>query len=151
MLWELQSTNDEQFFKSWNTTVKLVWGVPRSTFTYRVEGFYAGEQISLRNQILSRYRGFFRGLISSPSKEVRILARIVKDDPKSTTCRNLRYLRQKTSMEQVESVSNWRLKKALGIYHIIFENIFRSLELFQYFAITDPNPNKNCFPCLPHC
>jgi hypothetical protein len=114
MLWELQSTNAEQFFKSRNTTVKLVWGVARSTFRYLVEGFFAGEQISLRNQILSRYHGFFRGLLSSPSKEIRILARIVKDDPRSTTCRNLRYLSQKTAMQQVESFSSWRVKEALG-------------------------------------
>ena len=118
MLWELQSTNAEQFFKSWNTTVKLVWGVPRSTFTYLVEGFFAGEQISLRNQILSRYPGFFRGLLSSPSKEIRILARIVKDDPRSTTCRNLRYLSQKTSMQQVERFSSWRVKGALGMKQV---------------------------------
>ena len=118
MFWELQSIRAEQFFKSWNTTVKLVWGVPRSTFTYLVEGYFAGDQTSLRNQILSRYPGFFRGLLSSPSKEVRILARMVKDDPRSTTCRNLRFLRQKTLMQQAESYSSWRVKDALGMQRI---------------------------------
>jgi hypothetical protein len=42
-------------YGSWNTCVKLVHDVPRSTFTYLVEGFLAKEQTSLRNQILSRY------------------------------------------------------------------------------------------------
>ena len=83
MLWELQSNKAEQLFKCWNTAVKLVWGVPRSTFTYLVEGHLAGGQMSLRNQILSRYSGFFRGLLSSPSREVRLLARLVKSDPRS--------------------------------------------------------------------
>ena len=114
MLWDMQSTRSEQFFKSWNTTVKLVWGVPRSTFTYLVEGYFASEETSLRNQILSRYPGFYRGLLSSPSKEVRILARMVKDDPRSTTCRNLRYLREMTMVQQVESYSSWKVKDALG-------------------------------------
>ena len=77
MLWELQSDKAEQFFKSWNTAVKLVWGVPRSTYTYLAEEFFAENNTSLRSQILSRNPGFFRGLLSSPSKEVRMLARIV--------------------------------------------------------------------------
>ena len=34
MLWELQSDKAEQFFKTWNTAGKLIWGVPRSTYTY---------------------------------------------------------------------------------------------------------------------
>jgi hypothetical protein len=106
MLWELQSNKAEQFFKSWNTAVKLVWEVPRSTFTYLVEGHLAGEQLSLRNQILSWYPGFFRGLLSSPSREVRLLARLVKDDPRSTTCRNLRYIRQMTGLQQAEHFSS---------------------------------------------
>ena len=114
MLWELQSDKAEQFFKSWNTAVKLVWGVPRSTYTYLVEGFFAENNTSLRSQILSRYPGFFRGLLSSPSKEVRMLARMVKDDPRSTTYKNLKYLSQMTGLKQVENFASWRVKDALG-------------------------------------
>ena len=43
------------------------------------------------------------------------MARMVKDDPRSTTCRNLRYLRQMTMMQQVEIYSSWRVKEALGM------------------------------------
>jgi hypothetical protein len=85
MLWNLQSDPAESFFKSWNTCVKLVHDVPRSTFTYMVEGFLAKDQVSLRNQILSRYPGFYRKLLLSPSKEVRMLLRMVDSDQRSTT------------------------------------------------------------------
>jgi hypothetical protein len=44
-------------FKCWNTCVKLIFGVPRSTFNYQVE-LLAEDQTSLRNQILARYPGF---------------------------------------------------------------------------------------------
>ena len=91
-LWDLSSQVAEQYFKSWNTCVKLVHGLPRNTFTYLVEGFLSGSQVSLRNQALSRYPGFYRGLLNSPSKEVKMLARMVSRDPRSTTCRNLKYL-----------------------------------------------------------
>ena len=41
MLWSLESDKAEQFFKSWNTCVKLVYNVPLNTFTYLVEGYLA--------------------------------------------------------------------------------------------------------------
>ena len=54
MLWALDSDTAESYFKSWNTAVKLVFNVPRSTFTYLVEGQLAAGFTSLRNQIMSR-------------------------------------------------------------------------------------------------
>merc|ERR1711888_158098 len=97
MLWDLSSDQSEQYFKSWNTCIKLVYEVPRSNFTYLVEGFLAGNQVSLRNQVLSRYPGFYRNLLNSASKEVRILARIVSRDPRSNTWMNLQYLERLTN------------------------------------------------------
>ena len=38
----------------------------------------------------------------------------MKDDPRSHTCLNLRYLSQKTGLEKVESYAGWRVKEALG-------------------------------------
>ena len=113
MLWNLSSDQAEQFFKSWNTCVKLVYGVPRSTFTYLVEGFFAADNTSLRNQVLSRYPGFFRNLLNSPSREVRILAGIVSKDPRSTTCSNLNYLENVTKVNQLQVYSATRVRQAL--------------------------------------
>ena len=101
MLWDLQSDSAESYFKSWNTCVKLVHEVPRSTFTYLVEGFFASEQSSLRSQILSRYPGFLQKLQSSPSKEIRMLVRIVQVDPRSTTCKNIRYIERLTGLDKL--------------------------------------------------
>ena len=118
MLWDLKGNPAEQYFKCWNTCVKLVFGVPRSTFTYLVEGFLAENQPSLRNQILSRYPGFYRKLLNSPSKEVRVLARMVAADPRSTTCRNLSYLREVTGMVNVEWYSSWRVRDSLPVQRV---------------------------------
>ena len=115
MLWDLKSNPAEQVFKSWNTCVKLIYRVPRSTFTYLVEGFLAESETTLRNQILGRYPSFFRKLLNSPSKEVRVLARTIKYDPRSITCQNLRYLREVTGLEQVEQFSSRRIKAALPV------------------------------------
>ena len=113
MLWDLQSNASESYFKSWNTCVKLVFGVPRSTYTYLVEGFLAKDQTSLRNHVVSRYPGFFRNLQCSPSKEIRMLVRLLEDDPRSTTCKNIRYLRKLTNLDNAEKYSSWRIREDL--------------------------------------
>ena len=118
MLWDLASSQAEQYFKCWNTCIKLVYGVPRSTFTYLVEGFFAAGQTSLRNQIISRYPGFYRNLLKSPSKEVRLLARIVSDDPRSTTCSNLRYIERLADLPQPELYSSHRVRAALPVKEV---------------------------------
>ena len=125
ILWELQSNPVEQIFKCWNTCVKLAWGVPRSTYTYLVEGYFAADETTFRNQILSRYPGFYRKLLLSPSKEVGILAKIVANDPRSTTCLNLRYLRGITSIDKEEFFSSWRIREALPVKHVPEGEVWR--------------------------
>ena len=118
MLWDLQSSKAEEYFRSWNTNVKLTWGVPRSCYTYLVEGFLAEDQTPLRNQILARYPGFYRSLLESPSKEVRMLVHMISKDPRSTTCVNLRYLRMKTKLDQAEHFSSSRIKQELPVLQV---------------------------------
>ena len=115
MLWNLSSDSSEQFFKAWNTLVKLVYDAPRSTFTYLVKGHLAAGHPSLRNQILSRYSGFYRNLLKSSSKEVRILSIIVLSDPRSSTCGNLRYLQKMTRLEQPQYFSSHKIKSLLPV------------------------------------
>ena len=125
MLWNLRGNPAEQYFKCWNTCVKLINDVPRSTYTYLVEGLLAEGHTSLRNQILARYPGFYRKLLASPSMEVRVLARMVTDDPRSTTCANLRYLREVTKMVNVESYSSWRVRESLPIQKVPEREMWR--------------------------
>ena len=125
MLWDLQSNPAEQYFKCWNTAIKLVYGVPRSTYTYLVEGFLAKDQHSLRSQVLSRYPGFYRKLQSSPSKEVRMLVNMVSTDPRSSTCKNLRNLREKTGLEQPQCYSSWKVKNTLPVQKVPANQLWR--------------------------
>ena len=67
---------------------------PRSSFTYLVEDYLARDFMSLRNQVLGRYPAFFQKPLSSPSKEIRLLASIVSRDPRSTTSKNLLYMKK---------------------------------------------------------
>ena len=80
MLWPLASHSSQMYFRAWNTAVKLTHNVPRSTFTYLVEDFFAEKETSLRNQVTARYPGFIQSLLQSPCPEVRVLSRVAAAD-----------------------------------------------------------------------
>ena len=92
MLHDLSSPSSESIFKCWNKAIKLIWNVPRSTYTYIVENLLAKNFQTLRNQIYSRYSTFFQSLLGSSSKEVCLLANIVSRDCQSVTARNLQLI-----------------------------------------------------------
>ena len=112
MLWSLASEPAQQYFRAWNTSVKLVHGVPRSTFTYLTEGYLAGDETSLRNQVLGRYPGFLQSLLESPSQEVRFLSRVTLADRGSVTYDNIQYLKSLSGLSPV-IYSAARIKSAL--------------------------------------
>ena len=96
MIWDLYSEGAGQYFRCWNTAVKLVWNVPRSTHTYFVTCQLAASFVSTRTKILSRYVKFFQSLLKSKSPEVVLVANLVGRDMGSTTGSNISKLAQET-------------------------------------------------------
>ena len=88
-----------QVYRSWNTCVKLVWDLPRSTHNYLVEHMLAKDLVSVRQRIFSQYIRFVQRLPKSVSKEVRILQSIVKNDVRSVTGKNCLMLSQEFSID----------------------------------------------------
>ena len=91
MLWDLFGDMAGQVYRSWNTCVKLVWDLPRSTHNYLVEHMLAKD--------FSQYIRFVQRLPKSVSKEVRILQSIVKNDVRSVTGKNCLMLSQEFSID----------------------------------------------------
>ena len=85
-----------KYFRCWSTAVKLCWRTPRATRTYLVDHLLAANLVSTRRQVLSRYVKFFRGLLSSRSKEVALVASVISRDVRSTTGRNLWLIEEET-------------------------------------------------------
>ena len=104
-LWLLSCNTAEMYFKSWNTFVKLSWAVPRSNHTYLVENLLAKDFLPARHQVLDRYCTYFNSLLTSPSREVKLLARIVSEEKQSVTSQNLKYI------EKLCEVSPWDFGK----------------------------------------
>ena len=99
MLWDLYGNMSNQVYRSWNTTVKLVWGLPRSTHNYFVEHLLSKDIRSARQQILSQYVGFLKRLGKSVSSEVRIMKHIAAQDIRSVTGRNCLKMREEFSVD----------------------------------------------------
>ena len=95
MLWDLQGDLVSKYFNSWKTCIKLAWGVPRATHSYFLD-YLSGGLVTVRRDVLARYAGFYKSLLTSPCREVNILARLVAKDIRTTTARNLRMLEQET-------------------------------------------------------
>ena len=98
MLWNLYGEQAAQYFRCWNTCVKLSWDLPRETHVYYVDNLLACGYSTIRQQVLSRYVKFFRTLLKSPCKEVAVVARIVGRDASTNTGRNILNLSLETRL-----------------------------------------------------
>ena len=99
MLWDLFGEEAAKFFRCWNTCTKLCWELPRNTPVYFVDHILSCGFPSIRQQVLSRYIKFYRSLLTSPSKEVAVIARIVGKDASTNTGSNLLNISLETKLD----------------------------------------------------
>ena len=125
MLWDLYGDMAGQVFRSWNTTVKLVWNLPRSTHNYFVDHLLADSFPSVRKRTLSQYASFLHRLGKSVSKEVRLMSMITAQDIRSVTGSNVYNMEREFGLDpwkessrtfqkhykyyEVPEVDSWRL------------------------------------------
>ena len=93
MLYRLDSAPVKQLTNCWNTCVKDVWGVPRSTHSVYTR-WLSGGQTSLRDDLLARWPKFLRSLLTGPSPEAAVVARMAAADARSTTASNNRLVEE---------------------------------------------------------
>ena len=117
MLWDLYGDVAGQVYRSWNTCVKLVWNLPRSTHNYFVDNLLAEDFPSVRKKILSQYVSFLQRLRKSVSTEVRLMSYIAAADIRSTTGRNCHYLTQEFEIDPWTS-SPHELKSRYRYYDV---------------------------------
>ena len=118
MLWDLYGTQAEQFYRCWNMCVKLSWDLPRSTHVIFVNHLLACGFPSIRQQVLTRYVKFFRSLLSSPSKEVAVVSRIVGSDASTNTGKNLLNMFLETKLKPMSSP-----------LHLFYESILKPADI----------------------
>ena len=114
MLWNLGSDMATQYHNVWTTCVKLAWQVPRATRSYLVDQLLSCDLTSVRVDILARYAKFARGLLTSPSMEVAIMAGVAKRDIRTVTGANLSLIRVETGLDPLHDFMS-KLKAELAV------------------------------------
>ena len=98
-LWDLGSSATRMMVNAWRTGHKLAWAVPRETHTYLVEEVLAPNTPNLHASLLHRFTNFFRGLVTSPSQEVMVVALLAARDLRSSTGSNLALVKTMTGLD----------------------------------------------------
>ena len=94
------------------TSVKVAWDVPRATHTYLVDNLLSCGLLNVKQQLVSRFVNFFRSLLKSQSKEVKVVASIVARCARSTTGRNLMNIQVETNMDPWREEA-WKIRQAV--------------------------------------
>ena len=113
MTWPLFSPKANEVFNSWNTCVKLAWGVPRSTHTYFVDHFLGSGLPSLKASLLSCYGKFYDSVRVSTSLELRLVASLASQDIRSSTGSNLYGIRKLCHLDPLNSAPPAVVKEML--------------------------------------
>ena len=116
-LWDLYGEKANQVYKSWNTCVKLVWDLPRSTHNFFVEHLLAKSFPSVRKNILVQYTSFIQRLGKSVSAEVRLMSRIAGEDIRSNTGKNCHKLKEEFKLDPC-TASPAAFKKVYKFYEL---------------------------------
>ena len=131
MLWDFSSDMCGQFCRSWNTTVKLAWDVPRGTHTYFVNHLLGASHKSVEEQLYQRYVKFFKKLRTSKSDKIQLLVNIVARDIRSTTGKNLHHISRLTGLDPWD-VNEETIKMSLVRDPVPEEEMWRFPLLSQY-------------------
>ena len=124
MLWDLYGDKANQVYHAWSTCVKLTWDVPRSTHTYLVEDVLAKDFLTVKQQLVGRFIGFFRGLLKSQSPEVQIVANMVGRCALSTTGSNLLKINRETGHDPWVEQS-WKIQQSVTRAEVPIQDAFR--------------------------
>ncbi len=106
-LWDLTSREAQMIFGSWRTGHKLAWQVDRNCHNYLVQETLAPGLMSLEARLLLNFVGFFKSILNSPNKEVRVAARLASRDVRTSVGKNL------ARIEQLTNLNPWLANKSL--------------------------------------
>ena len=112
-LWDFSSSEVNKYFNCWNRNVKDSYTVPVETHTFIVENLLSHFP-SVQQEVLLRYKKFAHSLLTSPSKEVCVLAHLLRDDVQSGLGKNLRYIEDLTGLNPLTASYN-NLRDALDV------------------------------------
>ena len=98
-LWDLRGKAATMLYSSWDTNVKLIWQLPRSTHSYFIETVLAPTVTSPRVSLMMQFLIFFRSLFDSPCLEIQVLSRLGARDIRTNIGSNLAHVKTESGLD----------------------------------------------------
>ena len=102
-LWGLFSKQADMFEKSWNVSVRNMFGLPLSTHRYFIEPI--SESLHLKAILIQRFLSFIGKIKKGKKNKLKHILKIVQKDTRSTTGNNLRQILLLTEHCYIEDLS----------------------------------------------
>ena len=128
-LWDLHSKEAETVYSTWRTNLKLAWDCPRATRGYLVQEVLSCGQDTIRTRLLIKFKSFYDSLLTSPSKEARMMVRISELDIRSNTGSNIRMLKEETGNRDMSRKELRELLRKRGTIEVPRQDFWRPIYL----------------------
>ena len=99
-LWDPLSADCDRIYRSWNVTIRNIFGVDRTTHRYLIEPL--SKSLHPKVMLLSRLDGFYKAQLKSPKMTVRFLIKIAENDKRTVLGRTLDFLCVKCGLKATE-------------------------------------------------
>ena len=109
-LWDLNCPQVDKIFKTWNITIRNIFGLPWKTHRYWVETLSGC--LHPKTFLSSRYVKFVQSLLNCEKGAVRFLASICADDNRTVVGKTLSHLAEEVSLP-VEMLTPNSVKKSV--------------------------------------
>ena len=108
-LWDLNSSEVERIYKTWNVSQRIMHGLDRKTHRYLIEP--VSESRHIMHAMHKRFIKFFKNIETSKKIALRGLFTKIKYDCQSRTGRNLRHLMLRYDVDLMENIQCERLNQ----------------------------------------
>ena len=115
-LWDLYSQDVERIYKSWNVTVRNVFGLPWTTHRYFIESISGCPHP--KTFLSSRFVKFVDTLTSSKKTSIRYLASLAKEDRRTLCGRTLDKIKMEIGGESFASLTPKAVKDNLKYFPV---------------------------------
>ena len=102
VLWNLFSPESEQLYGTYNQSVKIMFGLPRSAHRFFIEPLTGTAH--LKKVLIRRFLSFVDSIKNSKKIALKNLFKVVKNDCRSVTGRNLNMIRNLVGKDSVENL-----------------------------------------------
>ena len=121
--WDIFSKGCEKLYKSWNVTIRQVFGLDWATHRYLIE--HVSGCLHPQVMLSSRLVSFHKSLVNSKKFPVRFLARMNEKDMRTVLGRNLNDIIMKCGQSNLENLSANLVKKSCRYRQVPEEESWR--------------------------